>query len=103
MPRRLDARFGAVAEHSLLKWSCEEATERIRDWGRHSMGSARPLHELEAKLDQLLDGLRQQTRVAQHQTMEHLTLYSESLDELQVRRMQAGYGTEMSCGPSGVE
>ena len=96
-------RFGVVADHSSLIWSSEKAAERIRDWGRHSMGSARPLHELEAKLDQLLDGLRQQTRVAQHQTMEHLTLYSESLDELQVGRMQAGCGTKMGCGPSGVE
>lgn len=48
------------------------------------MSSSRALHELEFKLDQLLDGLRQQTQDAQRQTMDHLSLYSESLDELQV-------------------
>lgn len=43
-----------------------------------------PLRQLEDKLDELLTGLREQTGHAQAQTLEHLSCYSESLDELQV-------------------
>lgn len=69
-----------------------------------------PLRALEEKITELLGGLREKTSQAQEQTLRHLELYSEGLDELKVvmeggvtRRVAMPWHAAAGCGEASCD